>query len=797
MNNIQKNFKAKRGLCMAQGGMLTAQRFTPEERGEDVSGFMNPSPTGLGLADGTANVAQAAQPETPEQVMARMAAKYGVSAQPAAAPVQAPQPVQQAPAPQRQGLIGGAMGLLRGRSAQIDKAVNGYAEGGIVRGQGGPTDDEVPMQVAGKDVNLSNSEAVLPVKTVQALGGPEAVEHLIETTNGKPPVRGGLRAGGDYAGGNVYEVDPAGNVRSPGQIAGALPPPSNPNAGTSVAPYQPPVTMSPAPPLPQPPGPSMSHQAGRAVRGLAKQAWANKGAAAGAAGDAYAVYNAHKLGEGQDEFSNDPSVPTLDKAKQFGRNVVKQAVPFAAGAIGSGVAGGTTFGVGSIAGGVGGYALGKLATAGVDEEGPELTAWRANNQGPRGLHRANMVDGPGNGTFEMPEFDTRGGDKELRAARKNGREGEPADTSPQGLLAARIAQAEANPNADPRQIAHLRNSLTYQRMDPNGKQAVDMGAQVGSVQEKYGATTGRDLRGQLVVTGGHQYTPEQHEALRAQEAQRTTENLSRQVRGMERDRNVRDTQADITDPNVVRAGRENLARMDKEDAATTQAAQAKEEMGLKRDTLKEATGLRRDALGLQERQLGQQDRQFNQTLAERKEIALAAAREKGITNMTSMMDKSGYKDQEQVDFMDFVMQNHADNLSTLSHAEQLKVLPRLKSDYQDMKVRNLNSTNGTSWKNGKRVKTDKLDYEKDAAIDPTGIIDNKIWFGDGSDGKGLGKANIFARKNLPSVFFGADDVDVMDNGQRIMSKDNRGARGPQGSIDMREINRLSLRDAAK
>ena len=168
-----------------------------------------------------------------------------------------------------------------------------------------------------------------------------------------------------------------------------------------------------------------------------------------------------------------------------------------------------------------------------------------------------------------------------------------------------------------------------------------------------------------------------------------------------------------------------------------------------------------------------------------------------VWNMTSMLDKSGYKDQEQVDFMDFVMQNHADNLSALSHAEQLKILPRLKSDYQDMKVRNANSTNGTSWKNGKRVKTDKLDYEKDAAIDPTGIIDNKIWFGDGSDGKGLGKANIFARKNLPPVFFGADDVDVMDNGQRIMKKDNRGARGPQGSIDMREINRLSLRDAAK
>ncbi len=296
MNNIQKNFKAKRGLCMAQGGLIDqldpsgqmsrmdlgaltndptvlnaamdreglaaeqarqakypGQTFmnpvaqpqrqaAPQQAAQlqpqqPLDKFREPAPTSfeqdnnarglriqgygdqlagmrkerLGLADGTANVAQAAQTETPEQVMARMAAKYGVSAQPTAAPVQAPQPVQQAPqpAPQRQGLIGGGMGLLKGRAAQIDKAVNGYAEGGIVRGKGGPTDDEVPMQVAGKDVNLSNSEAVLPVKTVHALGGPEAVEELIERTNGKPPVRGGLRAGGEYftgTGGDV--IDP-------------------------------------------------------------------------------------------------------------------------------------------------------------------------------------------------------------------------------------------------------------------------------------------------------------------------------------------------------------------------------------------------------------------------------------------------------------------------------------------------------------------------------------------------------------------------------------------------------------
>lgn len=155
-------------------------------------------------------------PETAEQVMARMASKYGTTgaaqaapvAQPTPAPVQAAPPPVQPPKVGMSGLLGRAVGSLRGADERLRQATN-FAEGGIVRGKGGPTDDEVPMTIGGTDVNLSNKEAVLPVKTVDALGGPEAVEHLIETTNGKPPVRGGLRAGGGYftgTGGDV--IDP-------------------------------------------------------------------------------------------------------------------------------------------------------------------------------------------------------------------------------------------------------------------------------------------------------------------------------------------------------------------------------------------------------------------------------------------------------------------------------------------------------------------------------------------------------------------------------------------------------------
>ena len=107
------------------------------------------------------------------------------------------------------------------RRKQMEEAKN-YAAGGIVRGKGGPTDDEVSMSIGGTDVNLSPREAVLPVKTVMALGGPAAVEDLIERTNGKPPVRSGLRAGGKYAAG-------VGGIEIPDDyMRGRQPPPVQP-----------------------------------------------------------------------------------------------------------------------------------------------------------------------------------------------------------------------------------------------------------------------------------------------------------------------------------------------------------------------------------------------------------------------------------------------------------------------------------------------------------------------------------------------------------------------------------------
>jgi len=153
---------------------------------------------GICMADGGIT-----RQETADELMARMTAKYGA---PAAEPApQQPAPVAQTPpqtkpVPTQPASSGqGILGILRGRKEAIDKAAN-FANGGIVSGKGTPTSDDVPVKIKGRDYNLSDTEAVLPSKSRQALGemlGAEPgnvaqanalVEKFIEQTNGKPPV---------------------------------------------------------------------------------------------------------------------------------------------------------------------------------------------------------------------------------------------------------------------------------------------------------------------------------------------------------------------------------------------------------------------------------------------------------------------------------------------------------------------------------------------------------------------------------------------------------------------------------
>ncbi len=132
--------------------------------------------------------------ETPEQMMARMNAKYGLGGAgtsptpPKPADKQQPpaQPQRPTPAP-REGLAD-AIGR---RDEELKKAAN-YARGGImpVMGIGSGTSDSIPVVVAGQRVNLSNGEgaAILPAKTMKNKAAVNAIEEIIEATNGKPTV---------------------------------------------------------------------------------------------------------------------------------------------------------------------------------------------------------------------------------------------------------------------------------------------------------------------------------------------------------------------------------------------------------------------------------------------------------------------------------------------------------------------------------------------------------------------------------------------------------------------------------
>lgn len=146
------------------------------------------------------------QKESPEQLMARMAAKYKIAS---ADTQQVPQPAPQAEQSPAQRTAGqGIVSLLKGRGRQIDRAA-GYADGGIVarafqfKGKGGPTDDEIPVKVAGQNINVSNGEkaVVLPAKTAQNPQAVSAIEDIIEQSNGKPT----NRQGNNFAAGGLFE----------------------------------------------------------------------------------------------------------------------------------------------------------------------------------------------------------------------------------------------------------------------------------------------------------------------------------------------------------------------------------------------------------------------------------------------------------------------------------------------------------------------------------------------------------------------------------------------------------------
>jgi hypothetical protein len=152
--------------------------------------------------------------ETPEQLMARMAAKYGVGSSSSQESPPAPKPAAVPQATGQSVSIGKTIDAISSRNNELRKAAN-YANGGVVqkiaefRGKGGPKDDKIPVKVAGNEINVSNGEkaVILPAATAKNPLAIAQIEDIIQATNGAPPNRV-LKDGGMYMRG-LLEPDPA------------------------------------------------------------------------------------------------------------------------------------------------------------------------------------------------------------------------------------------------------------------------------------------------------------------------------------------------------------------------------------------------------------------------------------------------------------------------------------------------------------------------------------------------------------------------------------------------------------
>lgn len=216
MNNIQKAFKnkAQLGLRMATGGVVPYGAMTNSDGSVDANSMFHPL-SDTGLSGGDQSMLAARMNERQEQMSAGGQATntfaglrdQPTSVAPTSTPSREDQWYEETMARQNR-LIDGYKGLRKGK-------VQGLKEGGIVHdftGKGRPDKDTVPAM-------LAQGEAVLPEKTVVALGGPEEVKELIERTNGKPTVNTqmakGLRGGVLHA---VTGIPSVGDVIYPREL---------------------------------------------------------------------------------------------------------------------------------------------------------------------------------------------------------------------------------------------------------------------------------------------------------------------------------------------------------------------------------------------------------------------------------------------------------------------------------------------------------------------------------------------------------------------------------------------------
>lgn len=195
--------------------------------GDDSKSGLNARLAAMQASNGGADGSATAQFNTPEQNTAMNSlmgqtqpAAQGLTTQPAVSQ-QSPTTFQQdldARQERMTGLSGRLKSMENAARSGLDisspfgtNVPKNFAQGGIVarafqfKGKGGPTDDEIPVKVAGQNINVSNGEkaVVLPAKTAQNPQAVSAIEDIIEQSNGRPT----NRQGNNFAAGGLTFLD--------------------------------------------------------------------------------------------------------------------------------------------------------------------------------------------------------------------------------------------------------------------------------------------------------------------------------------------------------------------------------------------------------------------------------------------------------------------------------------------------------------------------------------------------------------------------------------------------------------
>lgn len=858
MNNIQKNFKqkSKRGLCMAVGGVVdpyegmapadvaqytndpdalnkaSTLKWAADERQRQAShprqAFLNPAqaapaPTQPALAAAPAPTAPAPTAPAPapattfeQDIGARdlrirklrdslspqpafadggivgadgltdaqraklsgARASLGVSnAAPAPTPAPAATPAPVRAAPVQQPSVGGAINSIRERQRMLSNLATGGVVGAKTfefEGKGTGTSDDIPVKVAGNHVNVSKGEkaVILPAKTAKNPQALDIIEDVIEQTNGKPPNRG-LRGNFNVGG----FVDDYGDLRQPNRFQKAVPNEILRQQVNNAA-----------------PGAQLRLGQTRAMSDMATTG-RTAGRVAGVVDDfgnvvkhiAPGVDAASKAANGGYGAGMAPPAATPAAPKPSGALRTLGRAATVAGVVGNGIDMATSdIPAEQVAAAIRGVSMANPLLGTAVNVGDALVdkATGGKYNMATGLDAAakwasDNVPGMRGDYMLPPEFQPGGTGKAAPAAPAEAPTAE-EQAANRAVLTPPAPGTTTPANFVPEAVASNAPKLDAEvtRRGLSGLKTI--GTVNGDV------TTGRDKNGQLHVMAGLDNTDAQNEALRAKEADRMTKDLARQVQvfdGLRAERLQRSPDASERAMGLAQAQQQILQQQNRNTAAHNEATQS---------DAKEGRSIQRAALE-------QQNDQFSKTLAANAATAKAAADKASVEDADKLVEESGYKGDDLVEFRDAIRMNTyggkqlpdgtviptAGDFDKMTMAQKRKVLPAIKAAHEYTKVVNAGSISGRSAEFPELQSERPMNFN-DVATDPDSFLGLPRWRG--KDNK-IGVADLIEAKLDPRV---NGNMYQFNGGRTVRANAIKGDMGPLKSNDMAALRKTQL-----